>query len=31
LIVVFCRDEAHQIELLGAFKSQGLPCKAVVG
>jgi hypothetical protein len=31
LIVVTCRDEAHQVELLGAFQKQGLPCKAVVG
>jgi len=30
LILVTCRDERHQVELLGEFQSQGLTCKAVI-
>jgi hypothetical protein len=31
LIVVTCRDEKHQVELLGRFQGEGLECKALVG
>jgi hypothetical protein len=31
LILVTCRDEKQQVELLGTFQQQGLTCKAVVG
>ncbi len=31
LIVVTCRDERQQVELLGEFQQQGLTVKAVVG
>jgi hypothetical protein len=27
LILITCRDEAHQLELLARFQSEGLPCK----
>ena len=30
-VLVTCRDEAHQQELLGRFLGEGLPCKAVLG
>src|SRR5262249_5846827 len=31
MIVVTCRDELHQVELLGRFQGEGLECKALVG
>jgi hypothetical protein len=31
LILVTCRDEQQQVELLGRFQREGLPCKAVLG
>src|SRR5438132_2494690 len=31
MIVVTCRDEEHQVELLGRFQGEGLECKALVG
>jgi hypothetical protein len=31
LILVTCRDEQHQVELLARFQKEGLPCKAVLG
>jgi hypothetical protein len=31
LILVTCRDEQQQVELLGTLQQQGLTCKAVVG
>ncbi len=31
MIVVNCRDEEHQVELLGRFQREGLECKALVG
>ena len=30
LIVVTCRDEKHQVELLGRFVVEGLKCKVLV-
>jgi hypothetical protein len=30
LILVTCRDEQHQIELLRRFQSEGMACRAVV-
>jgi hypothetical protein len=30
LILVTCRDERHQVELLGRFQSEGLDCKALL-
>jgi hypothetical protein len=30
LILVTCRDEKQQVELLGQFAKQGLPCKALL-
>ena len=30
LILVTCRDEAHQVELLGRFHGEGLECKALL-
>ena len=30
LILVHCRDEAHQVELLEQFQSEGLACKPLV-
>ena len=30
LILVQCRDEAHQVELLGRFEAEGLTCKALL-
>jgi len=29
-VLVTCRDERHQVELLGRFKGEGLTCKAVL-
>ncbi|HKI31000.1 MAG TPA: hypothetical protein VKA46_03985 [Gemmataceae bacterium] len=29
-VLVTCRDEKHQVELLGRFKGEGLTCKAVL-
>lgn len=29
-VVVDCRDEAHQAELLGRFESEGLPCRPLI-
>ena len=31
MIVVTCRDEEHQVELLERFQREGLECKALVG
>jgi hypothetical protein len=31
LILVTCRDEKEQLELLSRFVAEGLPCKALVG
>jgi hypothetical protein len=30
LILVTCRDERHQVELLGRFRTEGLECKALL-
>lgn len=30
LIIVQCRDEAHQAELLGLFSEEGLECRALI-
>jgi ParB-like chromosome segregation protein Spo0J len=30
LIMVECRDEAHQVELLAKFEAEGLRCKALI-
>ena len=30
-VLVTCRDERQQVELLGRFKGVGLECKAVLG
>jgi hypothetical protein len=30
LVLVTCRDEAHQIEILQRFQEEGLPCKALL-
>jgi hypothetical protein len=30
LILIECRDEPHQVELLGKLQAQGIPCKALV-
>jgi hypothetical protein len=30
-VLVECRDERQQVELLGRFASEGLTCKAVLG
>jgi hypothetical protein len=30
VILVTCRDEKHQVELLGRFTNEGLPCKALL-
>jgi hypothetical protein len=30
LVLVTCRDEQHQVELLGRFKEEGLKCKAAL-
>jgi hypothetical protein len=30
LVLVTCRDEAHQVELLGRFQAEGLPCRALL-
>jgi hypothetical protein len=31
MIVLTCRDEKHQVELLERFDREGLECKALVG
>ena len=31
LVLITCRDEKHQVELLGRFQGEGLECKAMVG
>jgi hypothetical protein len=31
LVMIECRDEEHQVELLGRFQREGLECRAVVG
>jgi hypothetical protein len=31
MIVVTCRDQKQQMELLGRFQDPGLECKALVG
>jgi hypothetical protein len=30
LVLVTCRDERHQVELLQRFQAEGLPCKALL-
>jgi len=30
LVLITCRDEQHQLELLQRFKEEGLPCKALL-
>ena len=30
-VLITCRDEAQQVELLGRFQAEGLACKAVLG
>jgi hypothetical protein len=30
LILITCRDERHQVELLGRFAAEGLACKALM-
>jgi hypothetical protein len=30
LILITCRDEEHQVELLGRFLAEGLACKALL-
>jgi hypothetical protein len=29
-VLITCRDEKHQVELLGRFKREGVTCKAVL-
>lgn len=29
-VLVTCRDEKHQVELLGRFKKEGMECKAII-
>jgi hypothetical protein len=31
LVLITCRDEAHQVKLLTRFESEGLECKALLG
>jgi hypothetical protein len=31
LVIVTCRDEAHQVEMLRRFQREGLACRALVG
>jgi hypothetical protein len=31
LVLITCRDEAHQVELLTRFEAEGLECKALLG
>jgi len=31
MIIITCRDEKQQVELLGRFQDPGLECKALVG
>jgi hypothetical protein len=31
MIIITCRDEKQQVELLGRFQGEGLECKALVG
>jgi hypothetical protein len=31
MVLITCRDEKHQVELLGRFQREGLECKALVG
>jgi hypothetical protein len=30
LVLITCRDEKHQVELLGRFHGEGLECKALL-
>ena len=30
LLLVTCRDEKHQVELLERFQGEGLPCKVLL-
>jgi hypothetical protein len=30
-VLITCRDEPHQVELLGRFLDEGLECKALLG
>jgi hypothetical protein len=31
LVIITCRDEKQQVELLGRFQGEGLECRALVG
>jgi hypothetical protein len=31
IVLITCRDEKQQVELLGRFQGEGLECKALVG
>jgi hypothetical protein len=31
LVLITCRDQKQQVELLGRFQGEGLECKALVG
>jgi hypothetical protein len=31
MIIITCRDEKEQVDLLGRFQGEGLECKALVG
>ena len=31
LVLITCRDEKQQVELVGRFQGEGLECKALVG
>ena len=31
LVLITCRDEKQEVELLGRFQGEGLHCKALVG
>jgi hypothetical protein len=30
LVLVTCRDEKHQVELLGRFQAEGMECRALL-
>jgi hypothetical protein len=30
LVLITCRDEKHQVELLTRFQTEGLPCRALM-
>jgi hypothetical protein len=29
-VLITCRDEKQQVELIGRFQTEGLPCKALL-